>query len=266
MQSVAVTVALLVGLALTGRAQGRVIRGVVRDTADQPLLGVSVRVPNGPAVASNDSGRFRLELSTRGKVSFDLHRIGFMPSRFSLGDGGDTTLIIILFPSPQTLPKVAIQESVIGVNLRRGGFAERLEQRRRGTNSGFFVTPEEIELRKPRDVTDLFRTFPGVNVRTTSSDQAFLYGTGLLVDPRSSPGHSVMVRCAISIYIDGQRMNNLGDGGVTAPDINRIVTPEAIAGIEYYPSANRAPQQYQSLNGGCGVALIWTKSGGSEQH
>jgi hypothetical protein len=33
-----------------------------------------------------------------------------------------------------------------------------------------------------------------------------------------------------------------------------------IAGLEYYPTGNRVPGKYQSLNGGCGVVLIWTKS------
>jgi len=37
------------------------------------------------------------------------------------------------------------------------------------------------------------------------------------------------------------------------------VQPNTIAGIEVYARSVTAPPKYQSLNGRCGVMLIWTK-------
>jgi hypothetical protein len=156
----------------------------------------------------------------------------------------------------QNLPVVSIRDSAVSTKLRLTGFEERLNGARRSAHSAYFITEAEIDKRKPRDVTDLFHTLPSVKVVTVSTEQVLLYGNNLITDPKNPPR---MVRCAITIYLDGQRLNSLADGGVEAPDINRIVSTDAIAGIEFYPSANRAPARFQSLNGGCGVALIWTK-------
>jgi hypothetical protein len=91
------------------------------------------------------------------------------------------------------------------------------------------------------------------------TEESFLYGTRPLMDPKSTPDSKQMAFCAIAVYLDGACMNDLGSGGVKPLNVNRLVAPAMIAGREYYPSGNCAPDKYQSLNGGCGVVLIWTK-------
>jgi len=39
------------------------------------------------------------------------------------------------------------------------------------------------------------------------------------------------------------------------------VAPEEILAIEIYANLFSAPMQYQRLNSGCGVILVWTKRG-----
>jgi hypothetical protein len=39
------------------------------------------------------------------------------------------------------------------------------------------------------------------------------------------------------------------------------VAPEEILAIEVYANLFSAPLQYQRLNSGCGVILVWTKRG-----
>jgi hypothetical protein len=41
--------------------------------------------------------------------------------------------------------------------------------------------------------------------------------------------------------------------------LDEIVSLTSIAGIEVYPRSVTAPPKYQSLNGLCGVVLIWTR-------
>jgi hypothetical protein len=48
-------------------------------------------------------------------------------------------------------------------------------------------------------------------------------------------------------------------GGEVPDEIDELVNPTSVAAMEVYPRAVQAPPQYQSLNGVCGVILIWTK-------
>ena len=67
----------------------------------------------------------------------------------------------------------------------------------------------------------------------------------------------------MEVYIDGVRFatptkwkTNLDENHLFLDD---IVALNTIAGIEVYPRSVQAPPKYQSLNGLCGVILIWTK-------
>ena len=85
--------------------------------------------------------------------------------------------------------------------------------------------------------------------------------------------------CGTHIFLDGIRLEGLQSTGApnmrarprggTPPQASKaelvnlddLLLPSAIAGIEYYPSGSSAPQQYRPINGNCGVVLIWTKVG-----
>jgi len=41
--------------------------------------------------------------------------------------------------------------------------------------------------------------------------------------------------------------------------IDDLISTNTVAAIEVYPTAVNAPPRYQTLNGNCGVILIWTK-------
>ena len=44
-------------------------------------------------------------------------------------------------------------------------------------------------------------------------------------------------------------------------DIDAMVNPLDVAGLEYYPSGNRIPHRFSLLNGSCGLIAVWTKRG-----
>jgi hypothetical protein len=65
----------------------------------------------------------------------------------------------------------------------------------------------------------------------------------------------------MTVYLDGQRLNALtSDAGPV--DVDALVLPSAVAGIEYYETGNRLPLKFTLVNGSCGLVLIWTKRGG----
>jgi hypothetical protein len=61
--------------------------------------------------------------------------------------------------------------------------------------------------------------------------------------------------CPATIYIDGIKIQ----GG--AVEIDNLIQPIEVAGVEVYASGNTAPAAYQPLNGSCAVLLFWTKTG-----
>src|SRR4029079_10187828 len=79
--------------------------------------------------------------------------------------------------------------------LRR--FSRRMERGR-----GSFLTREQIERRKPRRLTDLFREIPGVRVTMTNRGERLMM-TGATpamyrVDPRWEAGD-----CPVQYFLDG---------------------------------------------------------------
>ena len=67
----------------------------------------------------------------------------------------------------------------------------------------------------------------------------------------------VMSLCEPSIVIDGVRLPDL-----TGADLNMMVSPEELAGMEVYTSAGTVPAQFKGLSQAsmrCGAVVVWTK-------
>ena len=248
-------------LAIVGAlpAQGRrVVQGVVVDTGERPVGGATIELRGAAAVSSDDSGRFRLIIPHGDRVMFDIRRVGFLPSRFGLQAGGDTSVTVVMLPSVQALPKVEVKARETDRTLDGSGFNQRLLEARQGTNAGIFITAADIDRRQATRVTQLFDAMPGVTCIRTASG-CMLVGSHLVPDDRKR--NNSFVNCNVTFYLDGQRLNSLRSSNSDV-DIDTMVLPQDVAGIEYYRSGSRIPPKFSLLNGSCGLVLIWTKRGG----
>ena len=81
----------------------RVITGIVTDTAGAPIPYVSIRL-DARLVATDDSGRFQLQVDRTKRVTLRVRRIGFTPTDVRIEAGTDTTVTLALIPLTQTLP------------------------------------------------------------------------------------------------------------------------------------------------------------------
>jgi hypothetical protein len=243
-------------------AQRRIVTGVVQDVNNQPQVGVNVALTGAKSVATDDSGRFRIEVPHRNRVTLDLRRVGLMPSRLGPNEGGDTVVTVTVLLSPETLERVNVTaKQPTGI----AEFDQRLLERTRGTGSGFFVTAAEIEQRRPSKLSHMLGEFPSIECKRPNKDgRCFLVGNRMVV----KPGGRGYDPCVITVYLDAIRLNpmtssTIKDGFVEGQfvDLDAVITPESVAGVEYYPSGNRTPPKFQALTGACGVLLIWSRRG-----
>ena len=224
------------------RAQA-VLRGQVVEESGLPLSYANVQLNEGRRFVSDDSGRFQLPYAATGKARLVVRRIGFAPAEVILQSLPDTALRVRLKPIPRELAGIIVTGGSAFPSLDVHGFYQRLQDVNRGINHGYFITPEDMERRKPNWILQMADGLPSVYVRR---------------GPR--PMNDVIegaMGCKMTVYIDNIRIT----GKLYGKDdfVNEMAPPNHVAAMEIYPRGVTAPPQYQPLNGTCGVVLIWTK-------
>lgn len=56
-----------------------------------------------------------------------------------------------------------------------------------------------------------------------------------------------------------QPSSRIKNGELEDTQVNSLVNPGSVAGIEVYPRALGAPPEFPMVSSRCGVVLIWTK-------
>ena len=226
----------------------RILRGrIVAETGD-PLSYANVQVNYGQRYVSDDSGRFQVPYNVSGRSTVFVRRIGFEPVDVALAAMPDTALLVVLKPIPVQLKEVVVTGASAFRSLDNYGFYRRMRDAERGINNGYFITPEDIDRRKPINITQMAEGFPTVRV------------TGPGGGPRGHPMSDVISgtnNCKMTVYLDNVRIV----GRLNGPDdsVNQLALPNHVAAMEIYPRGVSAPPQYQTMNGTCGVVLLWTK-------
>jgi hypothetical protein len=241
----------------------RVIRGTVFDTRDIPVPLVNVTVTGGPKAVSDDSGHFRLEISHRNRVVFDLRRLGYTPSRFSLAAGGDTAITVLLLPSAQQLAGVDVKETSKSAPTI-AGFEDRMRARQKAAGAGYFVTAAEIEAKSPTRATQAVENVPGITVRRTALDKYGIYGRAV-----GTGGD-----CLATVWVDGvqiaggsqpvyDRVSRRAAASPEMTEVDAYLLPGEIAGVEVYARGIMAPPQFLPPGDPnatrCAIVAFWTK-------
>jgi hypothetical protein len=133
----------------------------------------------------------------------------------------------------QALPTVAV-----AAEASRGPRYANFERRRR-TGSGQYVVAEEIEKGGFNSLQDIARTLRGVTVSCSG-------GMGCQIQMTRAP-----MRCKPEYVVDDNVDNEFGPS----------VAVRDIEALEFYTGASDVPGEYAGRNAGCGVVVIWTKSG-----
>jgi hypothetical protein len=221
----------------------RIVRGRVMDTDRSPLTYANIQLNGGRRFMADDSGSFSIPVPP-GRIRLIVRRIGFAPEEVFFETFPDTAVRVQLRPVAASLPEITISGRAAFVSLDLSGFYERMKDAEKGINHGYFITPEDLDFRKPNHILNMAEGMPAVLL-----ERNILNPRGDII--RGQGG------CLMNVYLDGIRVAGKANG--TDDRVNELVLPQQVAGMEVYPRAVGAPPKYQSSTNMCGVVLIWSK-------
>lgn len=221
-------------------------------------------------------GQLDLHTGAHKKIAIAVRRIGYQPFTGTLttpDKGGVLTVTLSRSePRPPTADSVALR------NLELNGFYDRWLRKMQGMSSdATFIGPEMIEQRNPKVATDMLGHVPGVTlVRSAKGVRGLTasakrpieaYLDAVQVTVPNSFGHE----CYLTVVVDnGHVCPPLGCHHVFADsptgstrddhlvDLDKIVDPKRLLGIEVYPTKESMPDEVQYESEGCGVIVVWT--------
>jgi hypothetical protein len=223
------------------------IDGFVSDTGLAPLhaaffsiVGTNVRIGTGP------NGRFRVSKIPVGRYLVVVRRVGYHPISATIDVSAADTLRLAY-----TLEKLSATElDPVVVTERAPALRLREFEARRRAGIGQFMDQDEIERKNPVFATELMRKFLGLTVSPTHSSAITEY---YALSTREG-GNPELGACPMQVYLDQIPLP-------TPFNLDLLPSPKEIAGIEVYAGSSTIPPQFNGYNHGCGVILVWTRSG-----
>lgn len=217
------------------------VSGVVVD-ADSALFisGAIVAVSGGAATRSDTAGAWRLASVAGGTQTLTVRALRYAPQSVSISVAPNMPAVRLSLARLQGLLDTVNVVEDASTDRNHADFLAR--SRTRG--SGTFLLEEDIAGRRATLTSDLFLTVQGgITIVRDSIGNRY-------ITMRSNTFRSD--RCKPAIFLDGMSMH-----GLTTADIDALVRPEQLFGIEVYRAAN-APGEFSEQDG-CGTILLWTK-------
>jgi hypothetical protein len=217
------------------------LTGTVRGPDGRPLQGAKVVVwGTGLTGEAGPNGTFGLTGLPSGTYSIEVRAIGFQPKRtaVNLSSARPAQVALVLDDRINQLESVVVRDRKADPDIT--GFADR---KRRG-GFGRYFDEDDIAQRNAFQVSDVLRTTPGMRVSPRGD------GRGYSISGRGN--------CTPTVFVDGMPVF---DG---ATDLDQIVRPQELMGIEVYNGTAGIPPQFAAQAGGCGAVVVWTKRGPSK--
>jgi hypothetical protein len=215
-----------------------VVTGHVFLENGQPVAGARVQIPvSGVSTVTREDGTFRLTGVQTGTQVLIAMNLGFATASgpINVTAREPTDVVVTLAPKVNILDPVLITARR-DVALEKAGF----NSRKRNLH-GYFMTREDIDRRKPNNISDMLRNIPGVTV-------SYQRG-GVVISGR----RAARTTCT-SVIIDGFEWR-----GLQAGDLDNVVNPDDVIGLEVYEEYD-APAQYNRYDSGCLTLIIWRQA------
>lgn len=250
---IATVVAALVGLSLAVSASGAQnggeqrarVTGRVADAVGAAVVKAEILVTNTAIHGeSGADGRFALTGLPAGPVEVVVRRLGFSPAKIALdlAPGELRDIRVLLSPVAMLMDSIAVTADKPPTEVSYAGF-----ETRRARGFGTFLTREDIERKRPRVPSDLFRTMSGVKLIRDN-------GTPTIVSNRLG-----VMTCPLRVFVDGANYPLYGQS------IDALIQVAEIGAIEVYAGGATVPPHFGGRESTCGVIAIWTRHGQKKQ-
>jgi hypothetical protein len=188
-------------------AQGKNRRGAIYfqviDTSVNPLVGAEIVLPHlGLAVQLADEGSLLLVDVPNGMYLVQARHLGYKAEWQLVRVTGDTARAhFILMPSPHGLDTVSVIADAAPLETRLREFLRRSTS----SPSGYFLTREDVERRRPADVGALLQTVSGVVVQRAMPGPTFV---------RSRRSSDSRCSSGMLVFVDGMLLNSPSASGL----------------------------------------------------
>ena len=234
---------------------------------DVPVAMATVRLvaPDGSVLGvgvTDLEGRFSVPVPDDGEYSVHVEHLtafAMVDGPLSLRTTANTFVTFHLVPHPIALEEISVTVEGRSLPLARTGFYQREE-----IGLGFFLSPEDVERRRPIRTSDLIRTVPGVQYVQANGLAGFGGYPVMSYALRSEFFSAESMPCFPRVYVDGVVIEQGGRGWIPSMGFDDLVQAYDVAGMEVFRSPAETPVQFGGLSS-CGVILLWTKSGTSRR-
>jgi hypothetical protein len=205
------------------------LSGLVVDDRRQPVASAEVTVSQrGRTIAvirTDAAGVFTAPNIAAGPTDVRARRLGYKATSINLDLDDSITIEVIILP---------VATEVAPVIIETGGKLSRFYDHKKKGSIGVFFDQAQIEKQHVRFSSELFRTIPGASLRASSRYGYLIRFHG----------------CRPKIWLDGVPISDA--------ELDEVLTPQEIGGIEIYSAAAAVPAQYMDTRG-CGTIIVWTR-------
>ena len=227
---------------------GGTLTGMVTSANKAPIAQARIRVIGTDLTTTTGiDGAFNVPRVPAGRHQLQVAMVGYTPTAMAIEIVAEDTLRVNLVLEPLALETVTVTADpnfFVGMS----GFAERKQR-----GMGRYFTRDEIKAMQPRQLTDVLRRVPGMEIETVIgglSGGSPTARTGRNISGANSP-------CVMTYYLNGSPMPLSGDISV-----NHFVAVEDVAALEVYTGSSQIPPEFNSSlrSARCGVIAIWTRT------
>lgn len=222
------------------RTAGVAGRVVDRSTGGGVHRAAVVLLPTGPRAVTDSLGRFLLTGLPPGFQRFVVQAPGFPMTQLIVElKAGAASEATIALDSSRATAQALNPVTVTAKEEPKPSYRLVDFERRRRTGRGHYLDEEQIQQSGASNLADLTRGMRGVSLTCGGP------GGCRIMMARAPRG------CPPNYIVDGREDNMFG---ATTP-IRDIV------GLEVYTGPSDVPGEYTGWSSGCGVVVIWTRSG-----
>jgi hypothetical protein len=217
------------------------LSGRVVNAAGEPVAGAQAEVTDAAvSSATSERGEFSLRSLPSGTRELVIRKVGYesavLPVELTRRE--PRKVVVTLVALAPTLPTVQVKASMQD-GLKRAGFFDR-----KAMGMGYYVSPEMIDSIRPRALSDLLNTAPGIQVTTTD------WGTVV----QSTRSVAAQKDACVNLFVDRAPWTSIHPG-----DLDTAFPVADIVAVEVY-GGNSVPSEFTMIGKSCATIVVWTRT------